>query len=1179
MSQSSAKGVNVPVSGDLTGSIPNPTVVAINGTSVPASPAANTVLTATSSIAAIWQQITNAHVSPTAAIAVSKLAAGTSGQILQNNGTPTPTWTTISGDVSITNAGATTVIALQNIAVSSTAPATSQVLQYNGTNWAPATFTTTLAGDVTGPIGSNTVVKINGASVPVSGSLTTGNVLQVSGSSALSYGAVNLAGGANFVTGVLPAGNQANQSMGGDVTGTTGSSTVAKIQGNTVTSGALTKGQFFVASSTSNWAATTLSGDISESATTAGLLTVTQIQSNPVTAGSVTKGQILFGTGSNTWAPTTVSGDVSSSSSTAGLLTVTQLQSVPVSSTAPTTNQVLEYNGTQWAPTTFTTTLAGDVTGSIGANTVVKIQNNTVTSGALTKGQFFVATSTSNWAATTLSGDVSESNTTAGLLTVIGIDGYAISGGPASGQILEYNGTNLVWVTPSSGVTWASDLAGSTNSNQWVAAISGNAGAGGSIPINATTLAFASGQSTPAVNQTALGSVATTGATGQTLMVNAQAGQPTTGAGNNAGNGGVLTLTSGAGGTASGGTPGVAGNLLLQTGGTTQATISTSGLSVASLAGSGPGFVAVNNSGLLSFVAGISPTGSAGGDLGGSYPNPTVVAIQTNAIQSGTLGASQDGYVLSWKNSASQWQALPITSGSVTLGGDVTGVATSNNVVSISGASPIVITPNEFRWTNTSVPLLDQAALASTSSGSGSAGQNFSLTAQAGQAATGASHNGGAGGNLILTGGTGGTSGSATAGNDGNVQINAGSTSIVSFYDWDFDSDGYVEPIYIGSSLATPRITQGPLTTTSSTNGSNGQQLYVVAQSGQAAIGGTHNGGNGGVLALSSGPGGTSGGGSAGTAGNLLLQTGGNTRVTVNQTGVVAIANLSTGVVHADSSGNLTSSTIVNADVSATANIAVSKLAAGTSTQFLMNNSTPTPTWTTLSGDVSWTSAGVATVTALQTNPVQSGALGSAQDGYVLTWHNAGPFWFAAPAAATTATAEVKSTTYTVLTTDGDIFADLSSAGWTLTLPSAPTLGEKHTIKDYKGFAGQSTDTGSAASLTFSTPTVTLTGGSGFTSAMTGLNITISNSTTAANNGTFALTFISSTSVSWTNASGAADASGAVVWSVANNLIISGNGKTIEQWGGGVAAASTLLLTQNYDAVTLAYNNTNWSIM
>lgn len=49
--------------------------------------------------------------------------------------------------------------------------------------------------------------RLNGATVPASGTLTTGNVLQVSGSSALTYAALNLAGGAGYVTGLLPWAN------------------------------------------------------------------------------------------------------------------------------------------------------------------------------------------------------------------------------------------------------------------------------------------------------------------------------------------------------------------------------------------------------------------------------------------------------------------------------------------------------------------------------------------------------------------------------------------------------------------------------------------------------------------------------------------------------------------------------------------------------------------------------------------------------------------------------------------------------------------------------------------------------------------------------------------------------------------------------------------------------------
>lgn len=83
------------------------------------------------------------------------------------------------------------------------------------TGWAaaPTSGINQLTGDVLAGPGSGsqvaTVVAIHGASVPVAGSLTTGNSLHVSGASALSYSALNLAGGAGWVTGQLPVANVA----------------------------------------------------------------------------------------------------------------------------------------------------------------------------------------------------------------------------------------------------------------------------------------------------------------------------------------------------------------------------------------------------------------------------------------------------------------------------------------------------------------------------------------------------------------------------------------------------------------------------------------------------------------------------------------------------------------------------------------------------------------------------------------------------------------------------------------------------------------------------------------------------------------------------------------------------------------------------------------------------------
>lgn len=128
------------------------------------------------------------------------------------------------------------VVKLQGRSISSSAPSDGQILTWVASNsdWEPQPAPTgfTAGGDLSGSSTNQNVLKIHGGSVPIAGSLTTGNVLQVTGASTLSYGAINLAGGSNFVTGTLPSGNQASQTLSGDVTGTTASNTVVTLTGS-----------------------------------------------------------------------------------------------------------------------------------------------------------------------------------------------------------------------------------------------------------------------------------------------------------------------------------------------------------------------------------------------------------------------------------------------------------------------------------------------------------------------------------------------------------------------------------------------------------------------------------------------------------------------------------------------------------------------------------------------------------------------------------------------------------------------------------------------------------------------------------------------------------------------------------------------------------------------------------
>jgi len=91
-------------------------------------------------------------------------------------------------------------------------------------------------------------------------------------------------------------------------------------------------------------------------------------------------------------------------------------------------------------------------------------------------------------------------------------------------------------------------------------------------------------------------------------------------------------------------------------------------------------------------AAGGAPTGAAGGDLSSTYPNPTVVKIQTRSINA---AAPTDGYVLTWDQTDGYWIGRPVASSSGTASGDLSGTYPSPTVIKIQTRSVTAVAPTD----------------------------------------------------------------------------------------------------------------------------------------------------------------------------------------------------------------------------------------------------------------------------------------------------------------------------------------------------------------------------------------------------------------------------------------------------------------------------------------------------
>lgn len=809
--------------------------------------------------------IVNADVNTAAAIAVSKLAAGTAAQILQNNGTPT--WTTVGGDITIGNTGSVTLQNLRgkSLDISLASVGASQdgySLTWDNADgyWRayPPPVGFTAGGDLSGTSTNQTVIGIQ--TVPVANTAPTDQFVLTYDSGLGKWKPAAAAGGS-------PTG-----AAGGDLSGTYPNPVVAQIQTKPLSSalasiGASQDGYILSWDNTDGyWNAVPASSIIVDAQNFS-------FSNSSSDIGGYFK-LLDFASGSEGDLTAVVNANTVLIKSFASTLGSPEIQLIPaglwefnfyayadLTGAFTTTVKFEVYTRTAGGSETllFTATSANIQVTSVGLYTllynyssdttvlptdriVIKVYGSTTNVLNTTVHFVFDGTTHASLVRTPISGDALQlggdlSGTTA-VATVLAINGTTVPATPSANQVLV--------ATSGTASTW-----------QQIA----NAQVSGSAAIAYSKLNLTGSIVNADVNASAAIAYSKLNITGSIVNADVNASAA------------------------------IAYSKLALTGSIVNADVNAS----AAIAYTK---LALTNSIVNADIAAAAAIAYSKLNLTGNIVNADINASAAVAVSKLAAGTANQVLI----NSATPTPAW------TTLSGDVTNVLGVMTVNAISGSTPIVITPAELQWKNTtSSPLIDQAALASTSGASGSAGTNLSVKAQAGQAATGAAHNGGAGGNLILAAGAGGTSGSATAGVPGNITLQTGATADIivsaptpSLLLFDFQDVG---------TIAIEQVTK------SGTGANNGNNMSITSQGGQAQSGGSNNN-NGGNLTLTPGLAGTGGGGTAGTGGHLILTTGASTsEIDISDSGIALPQLLNAAFLQTNGSGIISAGTTIVATV------------------------------------------------------------------------------------------------------------------------------------------------------------------------------------------------------------------------------------------------------------------------